>query len=222
MRRAENVLEFLDRPVARADRDATLGDVHRLNAWFGGYRLTRRWIRRFGADGANGRALVIDVGGGGGDFARWLVDRAGGPGASLRVVVVDRELTLLPTPGVLGVCADATALPFRAGAADLVTATLTLHHLEAAAAVRGLAEMRAVARRGVVVNDLLRTRLTLALVWLATRLFARHRFARHDGPLSVRRAYAPDEIGGLAEKAGLSRVDIHRYPWLGRLVAVLR
>jgi hypothetical protein len=61
----------------------------------------------------------------------------------------------------------------------------------------------------------------LALVWLATRVFTRHRFARHDGPLSVRRAYSPGELRSLAAAAGLAPPVIRRHPCLGRLVAVL-
>jgi ubiquinone/menaquinone biosynthesis C-methylase UbiE len=207
--------------VPAADRRASLGDIHRLNNWFGGYGLTRRWLSRLNRDGGP-HTLVVDVGGGGGHFARWLMARVPRTGRRPRVIVVDRELSVPPTAGVIGVRADATALPFREGSAAVVTTSLTLHHLEPDAAVRALSEMRAVARHGVVVNDLLRTPLTLALVWVATRLFTRHRFARHDGPLSVRRAYAPEEIAVLAEKAGIDAVEIHRYPWLGRLVAVLR
>jgi hypothetical protein len=81
--------------------------------------------------------------------------------------------------------------------------------------------MSLVARFGVVVNDLLRRRLSLGLVWLATRLFRCHPISRHDGPLSVRRAYSRDELRALAEKAGASRLTIREYPVLGRLVAVL-
>lgn len=212
-------MEFLDRPVPPADRAAALRDIDRLNAWFGGYRLTRRRIDRLG--GGAGRLTVVDVGGGGGAFAGRLARAARRHGRRIRVIVVDRITA--PSgddPDVLAVRADATALPFREAAADVVTASLLLHHLEPEAAARCLAEMRAVARRGVVVNDLLRTRLTVALVWLVTRLFARHRFARHDGPLSVRRAYAPDELRTLAEKAGIARLAIRRHPLLGRVVAV--
>jgi SAM-dependent methyltransferase len=219
MRRAEHAVEHLDRPVPEADRRASLADVHRLSAWFGGYWLTWRHLRRLLADGGSGPALVIDVGGASGHFARWLLARRP---RGLRVVVVDREPLARSGRGLLSVCADAAALPFREGAAHVVTSALTLHHLDPDTAVRALSEMRVVARRGVVVNDLLRARLTLALTWLATRLFARHRFSRHDGPLSVRRAYAPGELVVLAEKAGSGRVAIHRYRWLGRLVAVLR
>jgi hypothetical protein len=222
--RAEGAREYLDRPVSPADREATLADIHRLNVWFGGYRLTERAIDRLTAQRPAAESLwVIDVGGGPGYLARRLVGRARRRGRRLRAIVVDRELSAPETPpgGVTLVRADATALPFRPDAVHVVTSSLTLHHLEPAAAVECLREMRAAARLGVVVNDLLRTRLVLALVWLATRFVTRHRFARHDGPLSVRRAYSPAELRTLAAAAGLAPPVIRRHPWWGRLVAVL-
>jgi fermentation-respiration switch protein FrsA (DUF1100 family) len=113
--------------------------------------------------------------------------------------------------------AAATALPLRADAADVAVAALTLHHLDHDAAVGCLAEMGATSALAVV-NDLLRTRLSLALVWLTTRVLRLHSVSRHDGPVSVRRAYSADELAVLAEQAGV-RVRIRRYPWLARLVA---
>jgi len=216
--RARGVQEYLDGPASPADREASLADVDRLNAWFGGYWLSERAIARLAARVPAGEPIrIIDVGGGRGDLAARLLRH----GRRLRVIVVDREAAMLIAgPGVAVVRADATALPFRPGAAHVVAAALLLHHLEPTAAARCLGEMRAAARIGVVINDLLRTRLALSLVWLATRFFTRHPFARHDGPLSVRRAYSPDEITVLARKAGVSRPIIHRYPWLGRLVAI--
>lgn len=219
--RAAGALEYLDRPVPGADREASLADIHRLNSWFGGYRLSERAIEGLIAAAPPGaRVCIMDIGGARGDLATRLLERARRQGRRLAVVVVDRTGPVRPRPGVVVVRADATALPFRPGAADVVTASLLLHHLEPAAAALSLAEMRATARLGVVINDLLRNRLTLALVWLVTRLFTRHRFARHDGPLSVRRAYSPDELRALAARAGVPRLDVRRYPWLGRIVAV--
>ena len=124
-------------------------------------------------------------------------------------------------PEVLLVQGDAAALPLRAGAADIVTAGLTLHHLEPEQAVQGLRQMTAAAAIAVVVNDLLRRRLSLGLVWLATRLFCCHPISRHDGPLSVRRSYSSDELRVLAARAGAHRLTIHEYPALGRMLAVL-
>ncbi len=229
MRRAEGAREFLDGPLSRGDRVASLDDIDRLNAWFGGYALTLREIGRAAAGVAPTRPLrVVDVGGGRGDLARRIVAWARRAGRAVRVVVVDRDGESLALAGparaefpeIVMVAADAGALPLREGWADVVVSSLTLHHLEPPAAVATLAEMRAVARLRVVVNDLLRTRLSLSLVWLATRVLARHSVSRYDGPLSVRRSYSPEELRALAGKAGLSRLRIRRYPFLGRLLAV--
>jgi ubiquinone/menaquinone biosynthesis C-methylase UbiE len=220
MRRAAGAVEHLDGPVDPVDREASLADVERLNAWFGGDWLTLRAIARvLDRRRRAGPLVIVDVGGGRGHFARRLRRWARRRGVDARVIVVDRE-ALVAVDGALGVQADATALPLREAGADVVTTSLTLHHLEPDAAVRCLSEMRAAAREAVVVNDLWRTRLTLVLVWLATRLFTRHPYSWDDGPMSVRRSYSPGELRGLAEKAGIVNLVVRRYPWLGRILAV--
>ena len=229
MLRAKGAVELLDGPVPAADRAASLADIERLSARFGGYALTLREIRRLAARAPRDRALVVlDVGGGAAGLAVRGVDWARREGVALRVVLVEREPAALALarracagyPEVRLVRADATALPIRAGAADVATSSLMLHHLPPDAAVASLREMAAAARLGVVVNDLLRTPLAWALVWLATRLMRCHPISRHDGPLSVRRAYAPAKLGELAARAGLGALRIRTYPVLGRLVAV--
>src|SRR2546426_614553 len=209
LERAEGTLELLDRPVALADRVASLADIDRLNAWFGGYALTLREVRRVAASMDAGDALVaVDVGGGHGAFAVRLVEWARAARRLVRVLVVDRDAESLAVarracadyPEIRLVLADAAALPVREGVADVVTSALTLHHLEPDGAVASLREMAAAARRAVIVNDLLRTRLAFGLVWLATRLLRCHPISRHDGPLSVRRAYSAAEVPPLVLK----------------------
>jgi len=97
---------------------------------------------------------------------------------------------------------DALRMPFADESFDIVTCTQALHHFGSQAAVDLLAELARVARSAVVVNDL---RRSYAAYWLA-RLLARgpaSRLGRHDGPLSVLRAYTPDEARELARRAAL-------------------
>jgi SAM-dependent methyltransferase len=228
MRREEHALEYLDRPLPEADLAASLADIERL-AIFGGHRLTvkslAREARRFPRDR---RLVVLDVGGGRGDLARHLVAWARRDGRAVRVLVVDRDPVTAALarrhcaafPEIAVLQGDATALPIREDGVDLAVSVLTLHHLDPDAAARSLGQMREAARGAVIVNDLFRGRVAWLIVWLATRLFARHPISRHDGPLSVRRAYSIDELEVLAEKARFLRVTIRRMPWLARVVMV--
>jgi 2-polyprenyl-3-methyl-5-hydroxy-6-metoxy-1,4-benzoquinol methylase len=223
--RTEDARERLDGPLPAVALGATLDDLDRLNAWFGGYALTLSRVRRVEARLPRGRPLVVvDVGGGRGDLAVNVVRWARRRRRPVRVLVVDSDGAMLELarrrtaayPEIALVQADATALSLRDGAADVAVASLTLHHLDEDAVVGCLAGMAAASSLAVV-NDLLRTRGSLGLVWLATRLLRLHPVSRHDGPLSVRRAYSAGELAVLAEKAGV-RARIMRYPWLARLV----
>jgi 2-polyprenyl-3-methyl-5-hydroxy-6-metoxy-1,4-benzoquinol methylase len=227
MRREAGAREYLDGRVPADDLAATLADLDRLNAWFGGHALSLARVRRVAAGAPHTRTLsVIDVGGGAGGFARRVARWARGAGRPVRVLVIDHDAATARLaaracagyPEIAVVRADAIALPLAAAAADVVHAGLTLHHLEPEAAVRALREMHRAARGRLVVNDLARTRLAWGLVWLATRLLPMHPMSRHDGPLSVRRAYAPAELGALFGAAGVTGVRLTRYPWLARLV----
>jgi len=227
MRRAVGAREYLDGRVPPADLAATLADLDRLNAWFGGHALSLARVRRVAAAAPPERTLsIVDVGGGDGAFARRVARWARRTRRRVRVLVVDDDeatarlaaAECAAYPEIAVVRADATALPLAARAADVVHAALTLHHLEPGAAVAALSEMRRACRGRLVVNDLARTPLALGLVWLATRVLPVHPISRHDGPLSVRRAYAPSELGDLFGAAGLTRTTVTSYPWLARLV----
>jgi len=229
MRRADAALEVLDRPTPSADRAASLRDIERLNGLPGGDWLTLRHVRRAIGRLPRDRTIrILDVGAGGGGFARRLVRWARRHGRRVHVLALDSERDTIRIavrataefPEIAVVRADACALPVRARGVDLAVCALTLHHLAATTAPAALAEMATAAKLGFIVNDLWRSRLSVALVWLVTRLSRCHWISRHDGPLSVRRSYSPAEIRALAAAAGLGQVAVRRYPWLLRVVTV--
>jgi SAM-dependent methyltransferase len=227
--RAEGAVEMIDGPAPLAELRECLADVARLNRFFGGRFLTLVHVKRLAALLPPGRVLtVLDVGTGGGDVPRALVRWARRVRRPIRLFAPDRDpaaarVTLgLGTayPEIVVLQGDAVELPVRSGSVDVVISSLTLHHLDEAPAVRHLAEMDRAARRGIVVNDLARSRTAYALVWLVTRLFTRNRMSRHDGPMSVQRAYVREELRALCEKAGLFDARILVYPALLRQCVV--
>jgi len=86
---------------------------------------------------------------------------------------------------------------------DLVYCSLFLHHFTDEQAVQILATMKSLARIGVLVDDLKRTRLGLALAVAGCRLLSRSPIVHFDGPQSVRAAFTLQEIRSLAQRAGL-------------------
>lgn len=89
------------------------------------------------------------------------------------------------------------------GEYDVVMSSLFLHHLSDDDARLALARMAAAARRAVIVNDLVRSRLNLWMVWAASRLLTRSPIVHTDAVLSVRAAFTCHELLALAESAGL-------------------
>jgi len=227
--RAEHAVEMLDLPAPPGDRAETLADVARLNALFGGRVMTVSHLKRLIAALPLARPVtVLDVGTGGADLPIALVRWARRAGRRIRVLALDRDRTTLdvarrvtrPYPEIQLLQGDALALPLHARSVDVLVSALMLHHLTPDAAVGSLAEMERAARLGFVVNDLVRSRTAYGLVWLATRILTRNRMSRHDGPLSVRRAYTPDELRTLCEKGGLFDVRVRVYRMLARQCAV--
>ena len=67
-----------------------------------------------------------------------------------------------------------------------------------------------VSRRVVLVNDLVRSWIAAGSIWVLSRLMSRNRLIRHDGPLSVLKAFRPDEMLSLAHAAGAAG---HGFRW---------
>lgn len=104
---------------------------------------------------------------------------------------------------------------------DLVVSSLFLHHLDDAVAAGLLRGMAAAAERGVVVSDLLRSRLGLGLAVVGTTVLSSSRVARVDGPLSVRAARTLGEYRALADASGLTGATVRRV-WPERALLVWR
>lgn len=219
MDRLARTSELLDGPLEIDTLAGNLRDLARVNRWLGGARLSRRSIERM--RGSAGPALtVLDVGTGGADIPLHLLETLA-PGSDLTVLAVDSRAEVLEaarqihpaidrTAGLRLEVADGMALPYPDRHFDVVHTSMVLHHLEPDEAVVMLRELRRIARRAVVVNDLQRARIHWLGAWLLSHLLTRNAYTRNDAPLSVRRAYTAREMSRLLVAAGLRPRSIER------------
>lgn len=107
------------------------------------------------------------------------------------------------------------------GEYDVLVASLFLHHLSAADGESLLRRMAGAARRAVIVNDLVRSRLNLGLVSVASRLLTRSPIVHADAGLSVRAALTRRELLAMAERAGMGGATV-TFGGLGRMMLVHR
>jgi ubiquinone/menaquinone biosynthesis C-methylase UbiE len=115
-----------------------------------------------------------------------------------------------PAFGGYALVADALALPFPDSTFDLVSCSLFVHHLSPDQVTQFARESLRVCHHAVLINDLIRHPLHLALVYAGMPLY-RSRITRHDAPASVRQAYTVEEMREFFQQAGAASVEIQRH-----------
>lgn len=213
--------ELIDMPGATdAELVANLADMARVNCWLGGTWLTLRALQRLTRDVPYHVPLtLLDAATGMADIPQAIAAWAARRKRHAHLIATDISPQIVQVASnknkeqseknrMTFAAANGMALPFRSGSVDVVHCSFALHHFEPMQAVAMLREMGRVARRGVIVNDLLRWQPAYWATWLGTRVFSRSRLTHHDGPLSVLRAYTLDEMHELAEQAGLRIIAI--------------
>ncbi len=205
--RAELLDDDLGTPADLAD---SLRDLNHVNDWFGGTRATTHLLRRVADKSGATELSLLEIGAGLGHVPLSAKERLAQGGLTFRVTLLDRLWTHLPRNGVPAVSGDAMQLPFRDGAFDVVSCSLLAHHFAPDVLPDLCGEALRVARRAVLVNDLIRSRLHLVLAHVVLPIFRNH-ITRHDGIASVRAAYTVAEMKSLLRQAPARDIEFSRH-----------
>lgn len=222
--------ELMDDPAIPANDHAhALRGLARLNKLSGADRILWAPIlaeARSMSDPAR-PVTLLDLATGSGDVPLAIAARAERAGVRLQLSACDISETALALARErahsLGMTLetlahDAVRQPVR-HRADIVISSLFLHHLNQEDAVSFLRNAAGAATRTLLISDLRRTPLGLAVAWAASRAVTRSPVVHTDAVKSVRAAYTPAEMLDLAAHAGLHGATVRRcWPWRMLLV----
>jgi ubiquinone/menaquinone biosynthesis C-methylase UbiE len=192
-----------------AEIAASLSDLNRINRWFGGISTTTSMIRQVAQELGASSLSMLEVAAGGGYVPERARRKLVRQGIELEVTLLDRAPSHLVN-GHRSVAGDDLALPFHDSIIDLVGSVIFMHNLPPEHVIQSVNEALRVCRAAVLINDLVRHPIHLALVYAGLPLF-RSRLTHHDAPASVRQAYTVAEMQDLLRRTTAGRVEIHRH-----------
>jgi SAM-dependent methyltransferase len=205
-----NLIEMMDLPCSYEELRACLYDIARVNSLTFAHRPTLSWLDQLvdAMPGCAGPLRIVDVGCGYGDTLRRIDAWA----ARRKIAVTLTGIDL--NPDAIRAAREATKSTQRidwmvgdalsdhpTGDTDVVLSTLLTHHLPNPEIVRFLGWMEETARCGWFINDLHRQAVPYNLFRLWAKFSRWHAFVRHDGPVSIRRSFVPEDWENLCAAA---------------------
>jgi 2-polyprenyl-3-methyl-5-hydroxy-6-metoxy-1,4-benzoquinol methylase len=203
--------DAFDRPAAEvADGYAMLARVNRFFAFASPFQSFLP--KMLGEENCRSLSL-LDLGAGDGLLGEELRRWAAGRGWDWRFTNLDMNTQALRlNPAARNVAASAMLLPFRDCSFDVVIASQMTHHLMSDDETRRhFSEAWRVTRRALFINDLHRSAVLYAILWVLLRLYGFPEHFRNDGLLSVRRSYRVKEWRALSARAGIPEARVWLY-----------
>jgi ubiquinone/menaquinone biosynthesis C-methylase UbiE len=206
---AKEMMDGPDNPPDLLKDD--LRNLRIINRYLGNYRSVLHGVKRIVEEQKLSHFSLLDVGTGSGDIPALIASWARRRNLPARLVALDAEPVTLRAaveqtadyPEVCLVQGDGRALPFASGSFDLVLSSQMLHHFSEDGIIHLLRDWSRVARRAIIVSDLIRHPVAYYGIGLLTKAFTRNVMTRTDAPLSVERAFTLKEWRELFERAAI-------------------
>ena len=198
----------------------SLGDVQRVNQYISGYSSLLFHVEHFLRQHKSDRPFtILDAATGSADQPVAVVKLARKLNIPIRITGIDINRKMLrfareetkDYPEIDFVQCDIHNLPFNPNSFDLAMNCLSLHHFKREDAIEVIRVLSTLGKRGFIINDLHRSRVAHAFIFVLTRLLTKNRLTRYDAPVSVMNAFTPDEMRTMAREAGLQNATVHRH-----------
>lgn len=204
--------------------DQTLHELDEINRKLGGNKVTINGLKNLLMKNPPLRRLTIaDIGCGGGDIlieiARWAEKRR----LNIDLIGIDANPNIIEFakknaaeyPQIKFASLNVFSQEFQEQSFDIIISSLFTHHFKDEALISLFRSLKRQARFGVIINDLHRHWLAYYSIKVIVKFLSKSPMVRHDGPVSVLRAFKKKELRYILKKAGIYNYSI-KWMWAFR------
>lgn len=203
-----------------------LGELDFLNRYFRGHSISLEGIKHLVTDRKK-TYHITDLGCGSGDVLQYIARWARSNSYKVELTGVDINVDAIgylavncsdyhEIKGVVSSYKDYLASSPRM---DIVHSALFCHHLDETELLVLFRDLNH-CDCGFVINDLQRSPIAYWGAWLMPRLLNGTHLSKHDGPVSVQKAFTRNELLQLLHAAGVEDVTVHwRWPFRYLVIA---
>ena len=203
-----------------------LGELDFINRALGGRDISINGIKKLVTD-KNKLYHIADLGCGSGDTMQGIADWANAKGYQVKLTGVDIKPDAIGYlmshcknyPEISGAVSDYRDFLKRGTAVDIIHCSLFCHHLKNEELEELFSYFRLYAKTGFVINDLHRHWIAYYGVKMITHLLGGSELSKNDGPISVLRAFKPEELQQLLQKAQITNYVI-KWKWAFRFLVI--
>jgi ubiquinone/menaquinone biosynthesis C-methylase UbiE len=211
----------------RKNLQIVFDDINRVNSVLGGNNITVNAVAKLIQQNPQEQYTIVDMGCGDGNMLREIAKYCNKKAIKVRLIGVDLNTEALELAKVASKSyseieyyhKDILALKITDLNCDIVITTLTMHHFEDKELLTFLKKFNQLARIGVVINDLQRSRWAYYLFKVFSLIFIKTETAKIDGLISISRGFLKSDLIAYSKTLPTVKHDIcwkwaFRYVWI--------
>ena len=205
-----------------------LDDIARINQLLGGNSVTLNGVKTLIKDFPKDNTITImDFGCGSGDMLRMLSKFGAENNLKFQLIGIDaNEATIRHAEkcstefnNITYLAEDIFLYDFSKYKIDIALITLTLHHFKDDEILKIMRVILKLVRKGIVVNDLQRSKLAYRLFQMIIFIFRLEKMTANDGLISILRGFKKEDLSNYSKDLGLKKYSINwkwafRYQWI--------
>ena len=205
-----------------------LNDIAQINQLLGGNSVTLDGVQHLIKDLPKDQTITImDFGCGSGDMLRMLSKFGAENNLKFQLIGIDaNEATIRHAEkcstdfeNITYLAEDIFLYDFSKYKIDIALITLTLHHFKDDEILKIMRVILNLVRKGIVVNDLQRSKLAYRLFQMIIFIFRLEKMTANDGLISILRGFKKEDLQNYSKDLGLKKYSINwkwafRYQWI--------